>query len=30
MDVYRSKLAATAKSYGVPLGPSAVRVTPKC
>jgi beta-N-acetylhexosaminidase len=30
MDVYRSKLAATARSYGVPLGPSAVRVTPKC
>ncbi len=30
MDVYRSKLAALARSYGVPLGPPAVRVTPKC
>jgi beta-N-acetylhexosaminidase len=30
MDVYRGKLAALAKSYGVPLGPRAVRVTPRC
>ncbi len=30
MDVYRTKLAALARSYGVPLGPPAVRVTPKC
>ena len=30
MDVYRAKLAALAKRYGVPLGPPAVRVTPKC
>jgi beta-N-acetylhexosaminidase len=30
MDVYRAKLAALARSYGVPLGPPAVRVTPKC
>jgi beta-N-acetylhexosaminidase len=30
MDVYRAKLAALARRYGVPLGPAAVRVTPKC
>ena len=30
MDVYRTKLAALAKPFGVPLGPPAVRVTPKC
>ncbi len=30
MNVYRSKLAALARSYRVPLGPAAVRVTPKC
>ncbi|HEX3456014.1 MAG TPA: peptidoglycan recognition family protein [Gaiellaceae bacterium] len=30
MDVYRSKLAALARSYGVPLGPPAARVMPKC
>jgi len=30
MDVYRAKLARLAKQYGVPLGPPAVRVTPKC
>jgi len=30
MDVYRAKLALLARQYGVPLGPPAVRVTPKC
>lgn len=30
MDVYRAKLAALAKRYGVPLGPAAVRATSKC
>jgi beta-N-acetylhexosaminidase len=30
MDVYRSKLAALARSYRVPIGPPALRVTPKC
>ena len=30
MDVYRAKLARLARRYGVPLGPPAVRVTPKC
>jgi beta-N-acetylhexosaminidase len=30
MDVYRARLAALARSYGVPLGPPAVRVTPRC
>ena len=30
MDVYRAKLAALARTYGVPLGPPAVRVTPRC
>ncbi len=30
MDVYRAKIAALAKRYGIPLGPPAVRVTPHC
>jgi N-acetylmuramoyl-L-alanine amidase len=30
MDVYRAKLARLARQYGVPLGPPAVRVKPKC
>ncbi len=30
MDVYRAKLAALARHYGIPLGPPAVRVTPHC
>ncbi len=30
MDVYRAKLVRLARQYGVPLGPAAVRVTPKC
>ncbi len=30
MDVYRTRLARLAKQYGVPIGPAAVRVTPKC
>jgi len=30
MDVYRAKLARLARQYGVPPGPPAVRVTPKC
>jgi N-acetylmuramoyl-L-alanine amidase len=30
MGVYRAKLAALARRYGVPLGPAAVRVTPHC
>ena len=30
MDVYRAKLAALARRYGVPLGPAARRVTPRC
>ncbi len=30
MDVYRARLARLAKRYGVPLGPPAVRVTPRC
>ena len=30
MDVYRAKLVSLAKPYGVPLGPPAARVTPKC
>ncbi len=30
MDVYRARLAALARRYGVPLGPAAVRVTPHC
>jgi beta-N-acetylhexosaminidase len=30
MDVYRAKLARLGRSYGVPLGPAAVRVTPSC
>jgi N-acetylmuramoyl-L-alanine amidase len=30
MDVYRAKLARLAKLYGLPLGPPAVRVKPKC
>jgi len=30
MDVYRARLATLARRYGVPLGPPAVRVTPKC
>jgi beta-N-acetylhexosaminidase len=30
MDVYRAKLAALARRYGVPLGPPATRVTPRC
>ena len=30
MDVYRAKLARLARQYGLPLGPTAVRVTPKC
>jgi beta-N-acetylhexosaminidase len=30
MDVYRAKLARLARAYGVPLGPAAVRVTPRC
>jgi len=30
MDVYRAKLARLAKQYGVPLGPPAARITPKC
>jgi beta-N-acetylhexosaminidase len=30
MDVYRAKLASLARRYDVPLGPAAVRVTPRC
>jgi len=30
MDVYRARLARLARRYGVPLGPVAVRVTPRC
>ena len=30
MDVYRAKLAGLAKRYGIPLGPPAARVTPRC
>jgi len=30
MDVYRARLARLARRYGVPLGPAAVRVTPRC
>ena len=30
MDVYRAKLSRLAKQYGVPLGPAAARVTPRC
>jgi len=30
MDVYRSRLARLARAFGVPLGPPAVRVTPRC
>ena len=30
MDVYRARLARLARRYGVPVGPPAVRVTPKC
>lgn len=30
MEVYRAKLARLARRYGVPLGPPAVRVTPRC
>jgi N-acetylmuramoyl-L-alanine amidase-like protein len=30
MDVYRAKLARLAKQYGVPLGPAAARITPRC
>jgi N-acetylmuramoyl-L-alanine amidase len=30
MDVYRAKLATLAQSHGIPLGPPAVRVSPRC
>ncbi len=30
MDVYRAKLARMARADGVPLGPPAVRVNPRC
>ena len=30
MQIYRAKLARLAKQYGVPLGPPATPVTPKC
>jgi len=30
MDVYRAKVARLARRYGVPLGPPAVRVAPRC
>ena len=30
MQTYRAKLTRLARQYGVPLGPPAVRVTPKC
>jgi beta-N-acetylhexosaminidase len=30
MDVYRARLGRLARRYGIPLGPPAVRVTPKC
>jgi N-acetylmuramoyl-L-alanine amidase-like protein len=30
MDVYRAKIARLARRYGIPLGPPARRVTPRC
>jgi beta-N-acetylhexosaminidase len=30
MDVYRAKLSRLAREYNIPLGPPAVRVTPRC
>ena len=30
MDVYRARLTVLARRYGVPLGPAARRVTPRC
>ena len=30
MDVYRARLATLARRYGIPIGPPAKRVTPRC